>query len=172
MNDHNVFSIMAKSTPEASTSQANNNVVNLMAAQEEFFSHLTGPYTAPSGITNGFQQLSNETLVKIGAQAVIDAGFLDRAHVEFLYESIFYPEGPTPFHTPLGNESYISLTASSLVALSRGNITLRSAGMSDAPVINPNVGPPRSPPLSTRHELACKTPIVSDPQAKLTAASQ
>ncbi|KAI9049237.1 hypothetical protein LZ554_007084 [Drepanopeziza brunnea f. sp. 'monogermtubi'] len=138
MNDHNVFSIMAKSTPEASTSQVNNNVLNLMAAQEQYYSNHTGPYTAPSGITNAFQQLSNETLVKIGAQAVIDAGFLDRAHVEILYESIFYPGGPTPFYTPLGNESYISLTASSLVALSRGNITLRSGGMSDAPVINPN----------------------------------
>lgn len=141
MNDHNVFSIMAKSTLEASTSQVNNNVLNLIAAQDAYYTNLTGPYTAPSGITNGFQQLSNQTLRDIGAQAVIDAGFVNRAHIEFLYESIFYPGGPTPFYTPLGNESYISLTASSLVALSRGNITIRSGGMADAPVINPNVCP-------------------------------
>ncbi|PVH76829.1 GMC oxidoreductase [Cadophora sp. DSE1049] len=138
MNDHNVFSIMALSTPLASTSQVNNNVTNLIAAQEAFYTSLTGPYTAPSGITNGFQQLSNETLAAIGAQAVLDAGFVDRAHVEILYESIFYPGGTSIDYVPEGDEHYVSLTASSLVALSRGNITLRSAGMADAPVINPN----------------------------------
>ncbi|KAH9215487.1 choline dehydrogenase [Leptodontidium sp. 2 PMI_412] len=138
MNDHNVFSIMAVSTPVASTSQVNNNITNLMAAQDAFYNDLTGPYTAPSGITNGFQQLSNETLIEIGAQAVLDAGFIDRAHVEILYESIFYPGGTSIEYLPEGAEHYVSLTASSLVALSRGNITLRSAGMADAPVINPN----------------------------------
>ncbi|KAH7369999.1 glucose-methanol-choline oxidoreductase [Rhexocercosporidium sp. MPI-PUGE-AT-0058] len=138
MNDHNVFSIMALSTPVASTSQVNNNITNLIAAQEAFYANLTGPYTAPSGITNGFQQLSNETLIAIGAQAVLDAGFVDRAHVEILYESIFYPGGTEIEYVPEGAASYVSLTASSLVALSRGNVTLRSAGMADAPVINPN----------------------------------
>ncbi|KAH7393625.1 glucose-methanol-choline oxidoreductase [Cadophora sp. MPI-SDFR-AT-0126] len=138
MNDHNVFSIMAISTPLASTSQVNNNVANLMAAQEAFYTNLTGPYTAPSGITNGFQQLSNQTLIDIGAQAVLNAGFVDRAHVEILYESIFYPSGTDIDYVPEGDENYVSLTVSSLVALSRGNITLRSSSMADAPVINPN----------------------------------
>ena len=140
MNDHNVFSIMAISTLEASTSTINNDVVKLQAAQAEFYSNDSGTYTAPSGITNGFQKLSEDILKSIGAQAIIDAGLTNQSHVEFLYESIFYPGGPTPFYTPLGNESYISLTASSLVALSRGNLTLRSSSMADAPVINPNVG--------------------------------
>jgi hypothetical protein len=139
MNDHNVFSIMAISKPEASTSQINNDFINLEQAQAEFYANDTGPYTAPSGITNGFQQLSNETLQEIGAQAVIDAGFVNRAHVEYLYESIFYPGGPTETYIPLANESYISLTASNLVALSQGNVTIRSSSMADAPVINPNV---------------------------------
>jgi hypothetical protein len=140
MNDHSVFSIMAISTPEASTSTINNDIKKLSAAQAEFYANDSGTYTAPSGITNGFQQLSNETLQAIGAQAVIDAGLTNRSHIEFLYESIFYPGGPTPFYTPLGNESYISLTASSLVALSRGNLTIRSGSMADAPIINPSVG--------------------------------
>ncbi|KAI9803052.1 MAG: hypothetical protein M1826_005030 [Phylliscum demangeonii] len=138
MNDHSVFSIMATSTREASTSQINNNFVNLEAAQAEFYANDSGPYSAPSGITNGFQQLSTAELFAIGAGDVVRQGLTNRSHVEYLYESIFYPGGPTPFYVPRGNESYISLTASSLVALSRGNLTLRSSSMADAPVINPN----------------------------------
>ena len=145
MNDHSVFSIMATSTREASTSQINNDRVNLEAAQAEFYANDTGPYTAPSGITNGFQQLSPEELLAIGAGAVVEQGLTNRSTVEYLYESIFYPGGPTPFYIPQGNASYISLTASSLVALSRGTLTLRSSSMADAPVINPNVSPAGNP---------------------------
>ena len=145
LNDHSVFSIMAKASPDAgSASNRDNNVTNLIAAQTLYYSQGTGTYTAPSGITNGFQQLSNQTLTQIGAQAVIDLGYTNRSHVEFLFENIFYPGGPTypgestPYYIPKSNESYISVTASSLVALSRGNVTLRGSGMSDIPVINPN----------------------------------
>ena len=139
LNDHSVFSIMARASPEAgSASTRDNNVTNLIATQELFYSQNTGTYTAPSGIINGFQQLSNQTLTEIGAQAVIDLGYTNRSHVEFLFENIFYPGGPTPYYIPKFNESYIAVTASSLVALSRGNATLRGAGMADLPVINPN----------------------------------
>ncbi|KAI1170061.1 glucose-methanol-choline oxidoreductase [Nemania sp. FL0916] len=138
MNDHNVFSIMAKSTPEASTNQWTFNITNLEAAQAEFYANGTGRYTAPSGITNAFQMLGEEQLKSIGAQAVIDAGLTNRSTVEFLFESIFYPEGPTPFYSWSLNESYISLTASSMVALSQGNVTIQSPFMGDSPLINPN----------------------------------
>ncbi|KAL9106549.1 MAG: hypothetical protein Q9227_008464 [Pyrenula ochraceoflavens] len=149
MNDHSVFSIYATVTPDASTSSMSANSSSLEAAQAAFYSSLQGPYTAPSGITNGFQQLSNAELSSIGAQEIIDQGLTNRSHIEYLYESIFYPSGPTfatqtpasasnPYYVPQTNLSYISLTASSLVALSRGNLTLRSASPSDAPNINPN----------------------------------
>ena len=139
LNDHSVFSIMAKASPDAgSASTRDNNVTNLIAAQELFYSQNTGTYTPPVGITNGFQQLSNQTLTEIGAQAVIDLGYTNRSHVEFLFENIFCPGGPTPYYIPKFNESYIAVTTSSLVALSRGNVTLRGAGMADLPVINPN----------------------------------
>jgi choline dehydrogenase len=138
LNDHNVFSIMAVTEPQFSTTQMLADFDNLRAAQEEFYNNLTGPYTAPSGITNGFQQLSEEELREIGAGAVVDAGLMGQAHVEYLYESMFYPGGPTPYYIPKSNESYISLTASSLVALSRGNVTIRSSSMDSSPVINPN----------------------------------
>ncbi|KAK2756245.1 hypothetical protein FQN54_005653 [Arachnomyces sp. PD_36] len=139
LNDHSVFSIMATvQNPEYSTSNMVSTFEGLQEAQIEFFNNLTGPYTAPSGITNGFQKLTEEQLRAIGAEAVIDAGLQNQSHIEYLYESIFYPGGPTPYYIPRDNESYISITASSLVALSRGNLTLKSTSILDAPNINPN----------------------------------
>ncbi|KAM0270233.1 hypothetical protein ACHAQH_009515 [Verticillium albo-atrum] len=137
LDDHSVFSIMATVADEFSTSQYADFDL-LQEIQEEFYTNGTGVYTAPSGITNGFQRLSEEELREIGAGAVVDAGLGDQSHIEYLFESIFYPGGPTPYYTPLANESYISLTVSSMVALSRGNITLRGTSMSAAPNINPN----------------------------------
>ncbi|WYZ37073.1 hypothetical protein EsH8_II_000579 [Colletotrichum jinshuiense] len=138
LNDHSVFSIMATSTPEFSTSDMAATYASLREAQDEFYTNLTGQYTAPSGITNAFQKLSEEELNAIGAGEIVTAGLANQSHIEYLFESVFYPSGPTPFYTPRGNESYISLTASSMVALSRGNVTLRSSSMAEFPKINPN----------------------------------
>ncbi|TDZ15169.1 Dehydrogenase patE [Colletotrichum orbiculare MAFF 240422] len=138
LNDHSVFSIMATSTPEFSTSDMAATFSALREAQDEFHQNLTGQYTAPSGITNAFQKLSEAELNAIGAGDIITAGLANQSHIEYLFESVFYPSGPTPYYTPRSNESYISLTASSMVALSRGNVTLRSNSMAEFPVINPN----------------------------------
>ena len=73
---------------------------------------------------------------------MVEANLGDQSHIEYLFETIFYPGGPTPYYTPLSNESYLSVTASSMVQMSRGNVTLRGNSMSAAPVINPNVGRP------------------------------
>ena len=155
MNDHSVFSVMALVEKSASTSSMAVNDTTLESAQQQFLNDMSGEYSAPSGITNAFQHLSNATLQAIGAQAVIDVGLANQSHVEFLYESLFYPSGlaslpstggssstggasSTSYYVPLANMSYISLTASSLVALSRGNVSLKSASMGDAPNIDPN----------------------------------
>ncbi|KAL2756648.1 hypothetical protein ACRALDRAFT_1048925 [Sodiomyces alcalophilus JCM 7366] len=138
LDDHSVFSIMAKVDERDSTTQYLVQFDLLTDAQEEFYSNGTGVYTAPSGITNGFQKLSEKELKDIGAGAVVENGLSNQSHIEYLYESIWYPGGPTPYYTPLPNESYISLTASSMVALSRGNVTIKGSSMAQAPVINPN----------------------------------
>ncbi|KAK6723231.1 hypothetical protein SNK04_002082 [Fusarium graminearum] len=140
LNDHSVFSIMARVEDDLqfSSSQLSSDFTLLEAAQEEFYSNGTGPYTAPSGITNGFQRLSEQELFEIGAGSVVEAGLGDQSHIEYLFESTWYPSGPTPYYKPLSNESYISLTASSMVALSRGNISLKGTSMMMAPEINPN----------------------------------
>ncbi|GKT76611.1 glucose-methanol-choline oxidoreductase:GMC oxidoreductase [Colletotrichum tofieldiae] len=164
LNDHSVFSIMATSTPEFSTSDMAATYSALREAQNEFYTNLTGQYTAPSGITNAFQKLSETELNNIGAGEIITAGFANQSHIEYLFESVFYPSGPTPYYTPRGNETYISLTASSMVALSRGNVTLRSNSMAEFPKINPNVSPPpflfsaTLPSVSPTREMTTKAP--------------
>lgn len=140
MNDHSLFSIMVAVRPESSTSQMSASSNNFQTAQAKFYGNLTGPYTAPSGITNGFQMLSESELQSIGAHEIIANGLVNQSHIEYLYESIWYPDGPTPYYIPHKEGSYISLSTSSLVALSRGNISLKSSSMSYPPNINPNVG--------------------------------
>ncbi|KAJ3949070.1 uncharacterized protein N0V96_000181 [Colletotrichum fioriniae] len=133
MMDHNVYSISATVVPEASTHYLMFNTTNVQASQDEYYSTDKGVYTAPGGITNGFQELSSEQLELIGAGAVVEEGLTNRSTVEFLFESFFYPNSPGPTYEPSPDGSYISITVSSMVALSRGNITIQSSGMSDAP---------------------------------------
>ncbi|KAF1969011.1 glucose-methanol-choline oxidoreductase-like protein [Bimuria novae-zelandiae CBS 107.79] len=140
LDDHSVFSTKAHANPDSSTTRMSSTPDNLQAAQAEFYSNFSGPYTAPSGITNGFKKLSVEELESIGAGAgaVIEAGLANQSHIEFLFETVWYSWIPNSYYTPLPNESYISVTASSMVQLSRGNITLRTNSMSDASLINSN----------------------------------
>ncbi|KAL2285965.1 hypothetical protein FJTKL_07223 [Diaporthe vaccinii] len=138
LNDHSVFSIMATARPESSTTEMSATVENLQVAQTEFFSNLSGPYTAPSGITNGFKKFSEEEIQALNLTEIVTRNLANQNHIEYLYESVWYPWIPTPFYAPQDGESYISLTASSMVQLSRGNVSLRSSSMSDPPVINPN----------------------------------
>ncbi|KAI7777798.1 hypothetical protein LA080_003075 [Diaporthe eres] len=116
----------------------NENVGRKQVAQTEFFSNLSGPYTAPSGITNGFKKFSEEEIQALNLTEIVTRNLANQNHIEYLYESVWYPWIPTPFYAPQDGESYISLTASSMVQLSRGNVSLRSSSMSDPPVINPN----------------------------------
>lgn len=152
LNDHHVFSVVARAQESSTSSVLYANSSTLQAAREEFYSSLSGRWTAPSGITNGFQRLTETQLRDIGAGAVVDAGLLDQSHMEFLYENAYYPGGPSffsnaastsptdsqAFYYPQANESYFSLTAQTLVALSRGNVTLKSPSAYDDPNINPN----------------------------------
>ncbi|KAG6354794.1 hypothetical protein INS49_003875 [Diaporthe citri] len=138
LNDHSVFSIMATARPESSTTEMSATVENLQEAQTQFFSNLSGPYTAPSGITNGFKKFSEEEIQALSLTEIVTRNLANQNHIEYLYESVWYPWIPTPFYAPQDGESYISLTASSMVQLSRGNVSLRSSSMSDPPVINPN----------------------------------
>ncbi|SCO81488.1 related to Versicolorin B synthase [Fusarium oxysporum] len=139
MMDHNLYSISATVVPEASAHQLMFNSTAVEASQEEYYTTGKGVYTAPGGITNGFQELSGKKLQKIGAEAVIDAGLTNRSTVELFFESFFYPNSPGPTYEPSSDQSYISISVSSMATLSKGNITIQSSGMSDTPIINPNI---------------------------------
>lgn len=141
---------MATARPESSTTEMSATVENLQTAQTQFYSNLSGPYTAPSGITNGFKKFSEAEIEALNLTEIITRNLANQNHIEYLYESVWYPWIPTPFYAPQDGESYISLTASSMVQLSRGNVSLRSSSMSDPPVINPNVSPPSLNELNTR----------------------
>ncbi|KAJ0306243.1 hypothetical protein COL5a_003769 [Colletotrichum fioriniae] len=79
MMDHNVYSISATVVPEASTHYLMFNTTNVQASQDEYYSTDKGVYTAPGGITNGFQELSSEQLELIGAGAVVEEGLTNRS---------------------------------------------------------------------------------------------
>lgn len=115
------------------------NLPDIEASEAEYYAKGSGFYTGIAGATNAFQAYSNEKLRSLKADAVIEAGYTDRATVEFLFNAMFYPVFPTAAHTPTPDGSYFSVTVSSMVSLSEGSVTIRSASMADAPIINPNV---------------------------------
>lgn len=138
------LSVISKVKPEASTSDIAADVAVLQKEQREYFfegftERWHSRWSAPSGITNCFQEMPANELKDNGLQEILDMNLTAQAHTEYLYESIAYPGGSSRFFTPLSNESYISMTASNLVAQSRGNITIGSGSMLDYPSINPNV---------------------------------
>lgn len=130
---------MVKTTPEGSMHRHILNVPDVEASEAEYYNKGSGVYTGVAGATNAFQAYSNEKLRSIKADAVIEAGLTDRAAVEFLFNAMFFPVGPTAAHTPALDGSYFSITSSPLVSLSEGSVSIRSALMADAPIVQPNV---------------------------------
>lgn len=130
---------MAKTTPEGSMHRHIVNVPDIQANEDEYYSKGTGIYTGIAGATNAFQAYSEERLRSINAEAVIEAGCANRATIEFLFNAMFFPPMPTASHAPAPDGSYFSITVSSLVQLSEGDVSIRSPSMADPPMINPNV---------------------------------
>lgn len=144
MNDHNAFSVTAYAKPfPASTSIIVNDLGFQADIQAQFYDNFTArwhsPWSSPSGITNGFKTYTEDELRARGAGVLIERNFTNQVHMEFLYESIAYPGGKTNYFFGRRNASYISVTASNLVAQSRGNVTIGSPSALDYPVISPNV---------------------------------
>lgn len=82
---------MERAQLESVTSEISASFEYLRAAQNEYYEHLSGLYTAPSGITNSFQELSKEELEEIRAVAVDDEDSLTRRTL-----SIFISRSGTP----------------------------------------------------------------------------
>lgn len=141
LQDHNYFSIIARSVPETSASQLYNNITKLQAAEAEFKATKTGPLTVPVGPNNGWQKLTVAELEQLNATELV-GNRADQAHIEYLWENIYYPAGPSPDgmqYPPNKNESFFSVTAGLLAPVSRGNVSLMSNTIQDPPLINLNV---------------------------------
>jgi choline dehydrogenase len=140
LQDHLYFSVIARTTPDASASQLYNRVDLLQAAQRQYASNHSGPLTTPVGPTYGFRQLGDDTLGQLGLAEIL-TNRTDQAHVEYLWENIYYPSQPSmvlPQYPPNKDESFMSLTAALLAPVSRGSVTLQSNTIQDAPLINLN----------------------------------
>jgi choline dehydrogenase len=132
--------VIARTTPDASASRLYNRIDLLQAAQRQYVSNNSGLLTTPVGPTYGFRQLGDDILGQLGlAKIVINR--TDQAHIEYLWENIYYPSRPSmvlPQYPPNKDESFMSLTAALLAPVSRGAVTLQSNSIQDAPLINLN----------------------------------
>jgi choline dehydrogenase len=144
MQDHTYFSVTVRSQPSTSLDSLSANFVSYLEAAAEYAQNQTGPFTSPGGATFGFQKLSKDELKDLGATELL-SNRANQAHIEYYYEAAYYPSFPVPQYPPNASEAYISITAGLLAPVSRGNITLQSNSISDAPVINLNV--------SEQHEI-------------------
>ena len=137
--DHSFFSIMAQTVPEGSMHKHILNLTDIQANESDYYSKGAGIYTGVAGATNAFQAYSDEKLRSLDASGVVATDYTKRATMEILFNAMFFPPVPTQSHNPSPEGSYFSLTVSSLVSLSRGNVSIASASMADSPIINPNV---------------------------------
>ena len=143
MQDNPVFGIQVRAQANASVSEVYNNYAIRPEEERAWQYNRSGRLTIPSGVTNGFYQLSQADLQSLTNASQLQHS-LNQSHLEIIYTASFYPGYPTPQYSPFLNESYYTVGASLLAATSRGNITIQSANPSDAPVINLNVSFPES----------------------------
>jgi len=135
LQDHTYFSIYVEADPSISYSSLYHDYSKLQQATQEYESS-EGPLTAPVGLSFGFEKLLSSRLTELGASALA-RDRSEQAHIEYYYESIYYPNYPTPqYSSKEYNTSYVSLTAGLLAPLSQGTVTIKSNNPADAPQID------------------------------------
>ncbi|KAF2131244.1 GMC oxidoreductase [Dothidotthia symphoricarpi CBS 119687] len=138
MQDHIYLSVIAEADPSISYSSLYHDYAKLQHATEEY-QDATGPLTAPVGMSWGFESLSSAQLASLNASAIIAQNRSDQAHIEYLYETIFYPNLPTPYYSSKEyNTSYVSFTAAIIAPTSRGSVSVLTNSIADPPQIDPN----------------------------------
>jgi choline dehydrogenase-like flavoprotein len=136
LQDHIYFSVIAEADPSISYSSLYHDYSKLQQATQEY-KEVKGPLTAPIGLAFGFEKISSDTLASIGASALTAQNRSDQAHIEYLYETIYYPNLPSPYYSSKEyNTSYVSFTAAILAPTSRGTVSVLSNSLSDPPQID------------------------------------
>jgi choline dehydrogenase-like flavoprotein len=137
LQDHIYFSVIAEADPSISYSSLYHDYSKLQEATQEY-KEVKGPLTAPVGLAFGFEKISSGTLASIGASALTAQNRSDQAHIEYLYETIYYPNLPSPYYSSKEyNTSYVSFTAAILAPTSKGTVSVLSNSLSDPPQIDP-----------------------------------
>jgi choline dehydrogenase len=136
LQDHIYFSVIAEADPSISYSSLYHDYSKLQQATQEY-KEVKGPLTAPIGLAFGFEKISSDILASIGASALTAQNRSDQAHIEYLYETIYYPNLPSPYYSSMEyNTSYVSFTAAILAPTSRGAVSILSNSLSDPPQID------------------------------------
>ena len=135
LQDHTYFSVYAEADDSISYDPLYSDYSKTQAATAQF-QQSEGPFIAPIGLSYGFEQIPPETLTAIGADALL-ADRSKQAHVEYYYETEFYPNYPTPQYSPMQyNTTYISITGGLTAPLSKGSVSIKSNSISDPPQID------------------------------------
>jgi len=135
LQDHTYFSIYVETDASISYESLYEDYSKTQQAAMEY-QQSQGPFTAPVGLSFGFESVPTNTLTSLGASALANQR-ANQAHIEYFYESVYYPNYPTPQYSPTTfNTSYVSLTAGLVAPLSRGSVSLKSNSISDAPQID------------------------------------
>ncbi|KAI9846711.1 MAG: hypothetical protein M1837_003766 [Sclerophora amabilis] len=136
LQDHSYFSLNVRTEADVSYSSLYSDISRMQAAEMEY-QESQGPFIAPIGPSFGFEKLNASTLAQLDpANSLADRQ--NQSHIEYYYETTFYPNRPTPQYVPLSNESYVSFTAGVLAPSSRGYVSIESSSTSDPPQINLN----------------------------------
>jgi choline dehydrogenase-like flavoprotein len=137
LQDHVYFSVYVHADEEASYSSLYHNVAKEQQASQEFQS-AEGPFTAPIGLSFGFEQINASTLSGIGASSLAQEK-PNQAHIEYFYETIYYPNLPNPKYFPTEyNTSYVSMTAGLVSPKSRGSVSVQTNSITNGPQIDLN----------------------------------
>ena len=111
LQDHIYFSVIAEADPFISYSSLYHDYSKLQKVTQECNGAKVPP-TAPVGLAFGFEKVSSDTLVSIGASVLTAQNRSDQAHIEYLYETTYYSNFPTPYYSSKEyNTSYVSFTA-------------------------------------------------------------
>lgn len=122
------------------SASANNPDINA-AATAEYFQNATGPLTNADIPVIGWENLPQQSAATLSAatKKALSTFASDWPQLEFLPIGDYLGNGSN-FATgdPVNGNNYASIATALITPLSRGNVTLASANMADAPLINPN----------------------------------
>ncbi|KAA8644050.1 hypothetical protein EYZ11_004470 [Aspergillus tanneri] len=138
MNDHVFFGLAHKVNVQTSTSLSNPAVY--AEAVQQFRNEQDGPLASPGGDYAAFERVPDELRANFSQSTGHDVGSLPSDWPEIQYFSL--PAYVGDFWNPGAggptDGNYATIMATLVAPMSRGNVSISSSSMHDAPLINPN----------------------------------